>query len=85
MLALSCQVIGNVGSSTMCFLLEVPSPNSSVPFCIYSACHMFCQHFVILFLLSVVSLLLNPCMVKMGSASAYTAAMDDRADVSFPW
>ena len=23
MLALSCQVIGNVGSSTMCFLLEV--------------------------------------------------------------
>jgi hypothetical protein len=59
MLALSCQVIGNVGSSTMCFLLEVPSPNSSVPFCIYSACHMFCQHFVILFLLSVVSLLLE--------------------------
>ena len=82
MLALSCQVIGNVGSSTMCFLLEVRVQIPLLLF-IYSVCHMFCEHFVILFLLSVVSLLLNPCMVEMGSA--YTAAMDDGADVSFPW
>jgi len=61
MLALSCQVIGNVGSSTMCFLLEVRVQIPLLLF-IYSVCHMFCEHFVILFLLSVVSLLLNPCI-----------------------
>lgn len=40
MVALSCQVIGNVGSSTMCFLLEVPSPNSSVSFYLLSLSHV---------------------------------------------
>jgi len=62
MLALSCQVIGNVGSSTMCFLLEVRVQIPLLLF-IYSVCHMFCEHFVILFLLSVVSLLLSACLV----------------------
>jgi len=62
MLALSCQVIGNVGSSTMCLLLEVRVQIPLLLF-IYSVCHMFCEHFVILFLLSVVSLLLSACLV----------------------
>jgi hypothetical protein len=71
---------GNVGLSISVFFARGQSPNSSLPFypLTKSLPHPHvCGRFMILFLL------LNPCMVKMGST--YIAAiMDDDAGVSFP-